>query len=160
MRLLSVRAAIVAALIVIGGIALYPAAPASADDWCWDDPILLIDGKLVNVNVGVKGGSSTVRARVRNAHTKVFLPRNVSASVVGFTNLYFPETAEIVRVDWLQYEPGKKIEMEIHVSFTMAPGSPEMDAKVDVTQNNYRTAGNSGKTTTGVKVQYQVKMGR
>jgi hypothetical protein len=157
LRLPLVRVAIVAALIAIGGIALSPASPASADDWCWDDPILLVDGQQVNINIGVKADRQTVRTRVRNAHTKVFLPRGVNASIVGYTNRYFNETAEIIYVDWLNHEVGRRIEMLIWVSFTMAPGSPSMDARVDVTRAGYRHLGGFGTTSTGVGVlQYQI----
>jgi hypothetical protein len=157
LRLLSVRAAIVAVLVIIGGIALYPASPASADDWCWDDPILMVDGQQVNINVGVQGAPQTVRSRVLNAHTTVFLPRGVNASIVGYTNRYFRETAEIVHVDWLNNNLGRRIEMVVWVSFTMAPGSPSMEARVDVTRQGYRHIGGRGTTAFGVPVlQYQI----
>jgi hypothetical protein len=106
----------------------------------------------VNINIGVRGDPRTVRSRVQNAHTTVFVPRGVNASVVGFTNKYFPETAQIIPVDWLNYVAGSRIEMVVLVSFKMAPGSPVMDAKVDVTRKGHRHIGGEGNTRFGVGV--------
>lgn len=92
--------------------------------WCWDDPIFAIDGKIVHVNIGIEADAQTVRRHVQNAHTVLYLPPDVPASIVGFTNVYFPETAEIRRdskLKWVRPSPGgekvSKVDFEAYVSF-------------------------------------------
>jgi hypothetical protein len=39
------------ALAMVTGFALAPTRSAHADDWCWGDPIVMIGGKRVNINI-------------------------------------------------------------------------------------------------------------
>lgn len=115
------------ALGVIGlaaGVSMRAHRAGAEGGWCWDDPILEIDGKLVRINIGIQGSGTLVRAHVQNAHTIVYLPPNVPARIAGFTINYFPETAEIRRAShlkWVRPSPGgesvSKVDFEAYTSF-------------------------------------------
>jgi hypothetical protein len=107
------------AAVMVGGVSiLSPAAPAHAQaDWCNVDPILLINGKTVNVIAGVMGSPAAVRANVRHAHFRIFLPVGVDAQVVGYSGDYFTESAEIIRDSRLTYTPGRPVLMRVELTF-------------------------------------------
>jgi hypothetical protein len=115
------------AAVMVGGVSiLNPAAPAHAQTaWCNGDPILLINGKTVNVIAAVMGTPAQVRANVRHAHYKIFLPAGVDAQVVGYTGEYFTESAEIIRDSRLTYTPGRPVLMRVELTF-------EADARMPV----------------------------
>lgn len=103
--------------------ALKPEVALGEWAWCWDDPIFSIEGKIVHVNVGIHSDPVTVRRHIQNAHTVLYLPPDVPAAIVGFTNVYFPETAEIrrdSRLKWVRPSLGgekiSKVDFEAYVS--------------------------------------------
>src|SRR5688500_8507812 len=93
------------ALAMVTGFALAPTRSAHADDWCWGDPIVMIGGKTVNINVGVQGSTSQVESHVAAALTVVYVPYGVSYSVIGYTPAPFDEKAIIIPVSWLTATP-------------------------------------------------------
>jgi len=60
--------------------------------WCWDDPIVKINGETVSIEIGVQGSPELVRGSVRNVETIITLPRGVTAETVSTTNEYFTES--------------------------------------------------------------------
>jgi hypothetical protein len=67
--------------LVVGAVAApWHASVAGASDvWCWDDPILEIDGELVAVDLGIR--ESDLGA-VQSAEITVYLPEGMPARVV------------------------------------------------------------------------------
>lgn len=69
--------------------------PADASvAWAWDDPVLVIAGQTVHVDVGVPADFRTV---VTGSTLTVVVPENVSATLAGVTATSFPITVSLVR---------------------------------------------------------------
>lgn len=64
--------------------------------WCWDDPVVRINGEDVSIEIGVRGAADTVRESVRSAETTIILPVGVDASTVATTDEFFSETVRYV----------------------------------------------------------------
>lgn len=70
------------------------ATPAQAlDVWCWDDPVLSINGRLVAINIGVRLPD---RNKVQAAHIVVTVPAGTDARVVYIENEFVTPTVSIV----------------------------------------------------------------
>lgn len=138
------------------GVAIGSAAPAAAqgNDWCAADPILMVNGKTVNVIVGVMGSADDVRANVQHAHFTIFLPAGVEAEIVGYEGDYFTESAEIVFDDSLTYTPGQTFEMRVEVTFQATKSFP---AVVYVTVDGESRQIASGVSTTVLSGVYQMQ---
>jgi hypothetical protein len=150
--------ALIAVMVAGVGITFVTPRPANAQsggDWCQADPILSIDGTTVNVIAGVMGNAADVRANVKHAHFRIFLPYGVDARIVGYTGDYFTESAEIVRDRSLTYAPGRTIEMRIEVSFLATATMPAMIA-VSVDGSRQQIIG-GGNTSTGVRGRYPIR---
>lgn len=79
-----------AALLVAG-----PAHKAQASEWwCWDDPVLVVDGRAVHVLVGVPRGAL---GSVSIANVIVTVPNEVDAKLTALTAPRFPVNATIER---------------------------------------------------------------
>ena len=69
-------------------------APSSADlVWCWTDPVLVINGKVVNIKVGVPEAQ---RHSAKSSLT-VTVPANVSAILAGTNAANFPVDVRLVQ---------------------------------------------------------------
>ena len=67
-------------------------------NWCWDDPVVTIDGETITVEIGVQGAAELVRRSVRLAKTTIFLPEGATGETVSTTNEYFDETVQFITV--------------------------------------------------------------
>lgn len=55
------------ALALVAGFGVATHRTASADDWCWNDPLVKIDGQLVDISVAIAGKANVVKANVSSA---------------------------------------------------------------------------------------------
>jgi hypothetical protein len=92
-------ALVLALLCLLGPASLRPGVASAELSWCWDDPIVSINGKVVNIDIGVRGEPEEVAAAVKSTTTTIYLPRNVSARKLGSTNTYFREKVRFVTTD-------------------------------------------------------------
>lgn len=147
-------AALALAMVIAG--TLTPARSAHADDWCWGDPIVMIGGTQVNINIGVQGTTSQVEGHVSQALTIVYVPLGVSASVVGYTPAPFDEKAIVIPVGWLTATP-TEINAVVEVTFIrISPGA--RSAGVMVTQNGATIGQEYGRTD--MKLRESIKVRR
>ena len=87
-RLLLLAFALVAATV------LYPTTGARADDWCWSDPTLVVNGKTVHIDTG---GPIAKKTLMRSSTIVVTVPTNVDAQLTGAKTLNFPMNVSLVR---------------------------------------------------------------
>lgn len=122
---------------MLAGVALAPAKPASADDWCWNDPVVSIEGHIVQILTGVQGSPKDVDANVDAAEIKIIVPRNARTQLLMATsNLYaehtlFQKSREQVFEDGkdTKWHKGDPIPVRVEVSFT---AKKQMPAQVTV----------------------------
>jgi hypothetical protein len=81
--------------------------------WCWDDPVVRLNGETVSIEIGVHGSPDVVRAAVDLAETIVTIPPGVTAEPVSTTNEFFRET---VRFLTLPGADAACIEVRVHAS--------------------------------------------
>lgn len=85
------------ALTLLASTLLLPGAtaPAHASEWwCWDDPVLVIDGRVVHIYTGVPAGAVP---QVAVAEVTVTVPNGVNAKLTATASPRFPQTATLVR---------------------------------------------------------------
>lgn len=80
--------------------------------WCWDDPIVSVDGTIfeIDIAVGAEGGQAEVQANVQVAQTTIYVPKGAKTSKISTTRVNFNETVHFVKVDG-------KTDVSIAVSF-------------------------------------------
>jgi hypothetical protein len=108
--------ALAALMLLAPALTRTPSADASAG-WCFDDPVILINGRPVSITNGILGDPTDIRAHVTSANTEVHLPKGVTASVVSFTSNFFHEPVTFI-YDRGTWTPGKRVDVSIKVSFT------------------------------------------
>ena len=99
-----------------------PRRAAAEVTWCWDDPVVLINGTLVSINVGVYGDPLVVRSAVTLATIEIAVPAGVSTALVASSNLYFTE--RVVFVSRGQWQPGQPVPVDVTVTFQATQDLP------------------------------------
>jgi hypothetical protein len=89
-------ATFLAALVLGSTMALAGTARAAhaGEWWCWDDPVLVLNGQVLHIYAGVT--SNAVR-RVTLADMVITVPAGVDAKVTAANAPRFPQTARLVR---------------------------------------------------------------
>jgi len=83
------------AVLAVLGAALGLARPSAASEWwCWDDPVLVINGQVVHVLAGVPADA---RTRVTQAEVVITVPEGVDAKLTAVNAPFFPLTARLER---------------------------------------------------------------
>jgi hypothetical protein len=84
--------ALLAALMVLATVFVpVPAAAASAG-WCWDDPVIAVNGQLIDIRVGMP---LTHLLTMRSTTLTVIIPQNVFGIVLVDDISLFPMTTRI-----------------------------------------------------------------
>jgi hypothetical protein len=84
---------LVAALLVVQS----PGRAHAELSWCWDDPLVEINGVRYSIENGVRGDPATIDKDVTVARTVIHVPKGSSARLIGLTRQHFPETVAFVR---------------------------------------------------------------
>lgn len=84
--------ATLSALVLVLVAAFHPGQAAAGDIWCWDDPVIEIDGQLVSIDIGVR---STDLRDVRAVALVLTVPRGTKARVVYIESGAFTPTVQI-----------------------------------------------------------------
>ena len=79
-------------VVAVAAVVLYPTDRASAEDWCWNDPTLSINGRAVHFLIGAP---LPKRELVRNSTLTVVVPSNVTANLAGAGVQNFPMSVTI-----------------------------------------------------------------
>jgi hypothetical protein len=69
-----------------------PPIIAAYDTWCFDDPVIVVDGQLIDIRVGMPPANV---ATVRRTTLTVVIPRNVPGAVVVDDISAFPMTTTV-----------------------------------------------------------------
>ncbi len=67
---------------LLGSLAMFKAPAASADDWCWSDPLVQIDGRYVDLSVAIQGTTAQVQAGVTAINYTVHVAPGTPTQVV------------------------------------------------------------------------------
>ena len=90
------RPSLIAVLLV--GLAMLVARPAqtaqASEWWCWDDPVLLVDGQVLHIAVGVPRAAL---ANVTVADLVITVPAGVEARLTGTPEPRFAQTLRVVQ---------------------------------------------------------------
>jgi hypothetical protein len=145
-----IRIAVVPALGLVLGLSSLAAMPAThADDWCWNDPVVSVNGHQAAINVGIQGSSADMLVNVNGADIQIFVPQGSRNQILKTQNGAFTETVHFVQT-------GDRSKVgEIDVRFDLNPGKAPRDASVQVTQNG-KTTTTYGKTRQGVNAHMDV----
>lgn len=105
--------------LLAGLLAFSPGRARAGLAWCASDPVVLVNGQLISVEVNVPADQVE---NVRLAAVTFHVPVNVSAKVVFVDQSLFPETARIVwdREPWKR---GDKLRVDIELSVFSRDGT-------------------------------------
>lgn len=131
----------------LGSLAFSPSV--HADDWCFNDPIVSVNGHQAAINIGIRGSVADVTSSVRAVEIQVFVPKDSRNRIVNLQNGPFRD-----EVHFTPTGDSRKVG-EIDVRFELNPGKTPKDASVQVTQNG-RTTTTMGKTREGLTAHMDV----
>ncbi len=145
MTLIALLAALVAGL-------QSPAAARADVVWCEDDPIVEINGSVVNILIGVQDDPILVTKHVKEAVTTIYVPKGVKVKKLGMTNKYFKEKVrfEAVDVPWRQGQPVQALAV---VTFESEKHLP---ARVTVSQLGQQPVIATGDTERPITIRFRV----
>lgn len=66
--------------------------------WCWDDPVVALNGTNVSIDIGVRGEPEVVRRHVQLAETTILVPEGVTTETLAVTDEFFRETVRFVTI--------------------------------------------------------------
>lgn len=142
-------ALLVAAVVASIGVLAYSTGVARADDWCWNDPLVKIDGNYVDISSAVQGTTALVSANVASAEYTVHVAPGTPTEVLFTYSPLFPQTVRWV-YDGTRNADGSQ-NVKVDVTFTKKTGGITLPAQLLV----YRLTGTgsrvqlTGSTATG-----------
>jgi hypothetical protein len=108
MRILSLLSALALAF---GGFFVTQGGTASAD-WCYDDPLMLIQGRILDFQVGIP--FQNVKDLTGPVEIRVHVPKNVNAAVLLKLDLLYKTDVKIVRTNET-WQSGKPVNVKIEM---------------------------------------------
>lgn len=84
-------AVVTLALVVIGSVQA-PTRVSAGEMWCWDDPLVSIDGQIIDLTIGVNATRDEAKAAIQSADFRIHVAPGTNVSVLLITNLLFPQT--------------------------------------------------------------------
>ncbi len=84
----------------------------AADEWCWEDPIVSINGHVVHIDLGM--AKADLPKLTGTVQVTIFVPQGVPASVVNVDQTYFKENVRIMR-SWEVWKSGEPIPVFVSV---------------------------------------------
>ena len=108
------------ALLLVGALSVMHQSRASADlIWCIVDPVLIVDGKAVNLTVSVPQDQ---RQSVVSSSLVVTGPANVDARLAGASALNFPVSLNLIRAG--TYAGAGPVPVTATATIVALPGMP------------------------------------
>jgi len=86
----------------------------AADEWCWEDPIVSIDGYVVHIDIGMS--ISDLAKLTGPVNVTVRIPQGVPASVICVDASYFSENVNIEH-SGKRWKAGDSIPVDVSVDF-------------------------------------------
>ena len=127
----------VLAVALLSSLALFKTPSASANDWCWNDPIVTIGGHTVQILTGVQGSAADVDKYVERAHVRIFVPKGVDTELLLITDDLYDETSEFARFNGngkaSEFTKGKKTDKEFFTSGKKWKQGDPIPVRVEVT---------------------------
>ncbi len=117
---------------------------ASADMWCFDDPVVSLNGQQVTLDVGAAGTSTYLHKTIAGATITVAVPAGVSTALVLLQNKPWPETVRFVQSQTV-WSPGQPLPVTVTVSFS---SSAKVLTELAATFPNGKTKFYAGTTAT------------
>jgi hypothetical protein len=147
--------ALVGLMASLGAVQFTPQA-VHADDWCYGDPVVSVNGNNTQIVVGVNGSATTVAAAAVMAKIVVTVPDGVSISIVvpPPTSGAFAETLNIATSG--TYSGSGPVPVKVQITFT---STAFFNTSLQVTWPTGSTTtkyGNTNGTLTTVDVQFSV----
>ncbi len=99
------------AISMTGVIAMQSTAHADWD-WCFDDPLTLVQGRVIDVQVGVP--LTSVKNINGPVAVTVYVPSNVSANVVLSLGVLYPVSTQVVRTSEV-WKAGTPVNVRVDV---------------------------------------------
>jgi hypothetical protein len=134
---------------LLGGV-LAQAPAVHADDWCWGDPVVQVNGTIAAINVGIQGDAATVAALTKGVTVTVRVPAGSTHQVLQETNPYFAETVNFV-VATSNQDIGR-----VDVQFDISSRKLLKQGEVQVTTNGQTTTV-VGRTAKGITTHFTVQ---
>jgi hypothetical protein len=132
---------------------------ASADDWCWADPIVSINGHTVQILTGVNGSPEHIKKHVQGATVTIYVPDGVDTKLIATYSPLYPETTVFKKIksekswgvrDWKKGDP---IPVVVEVDFK---ATKKLPAAVQV-KHSGRTQTTTGSTDREIETYFVLR---
>lgn len=149
----SITLTLIALLVALVAGLQAPATVHADVVWCEDDPIVEINGTVVNIIVGVQDDPRQVSQHIKESVTTIFVPKGVKTKKLGMTNKYFKEKVRFEAVD-MPWREGQPVPVLAVITFEAEKRLP---ARVTVTQRGRDPVIAMGSTEAPIPVRFTVK---
>jgi hypothetical protein len=123
------------------------------ESWCFDDPVVDINGHPVTIAVGVSGTPTVIDTTVQRAEVRIVVPKGVRVKTVGKTHMYFAETVRVIQTA-TPWQPGTAVPVRVEVSFTSKADLPAM---MTITPDGKASQSVTGSTSTGLVAEFTIE---
>jgi hypothetical protein len=135
-------------VLLLAGLSLPPRG-ASADMWCFDDPVVQVNRTTAAISVGLAGSAQQVRAAGWTATLRISVPPQAHTRVLATTQHYLTEVVQFLPTSDPQQVGA------LTVTFTAAHASAPTLAAVTVSSRG-RTTTSTGNTQQGVQAHVSI----
>jgi hypothetical protein len=116
---------------LLGGV-LAQAPAAHADFlWCWDDPVVVVNGTPVHIDLGIQGSPSQVHASIAAANIVVHVQAGATAVVPQSNTPDYPATVT-VKFDKGGVWKSGPVPIQVDTTFVQQPHAPALNSKETV----------------------------
>jgi len=150
------RLAVAAAAVALIGSGFIVSSPARADsvEWCWDDPIVTINGVTLQTLIAAQGSPSSVQAAVKSANVTYIVPNGVQTNVVAVSAPFFKEKVDFQTDDHSHWTPGQPVPVTVVTSFKSKQTFPTQMQNIE----NDVTVTTNGSTDSGLTATFTLLM--
>jgi hypothetical protein len=123
----------VAASLALGGGGLAQVVPAHADfSWCFDDPVISINGQQVTIQDAVYADATTIKNTITGSTITLHVPKGVTAKMLSSSTPYYHEVLVIV-ADGGSWTTGQPINATAVLTFQHTKTAAAVQAQMLVT---------------------------
>lgn len=119
------------ALLAGGLLQQVPHAGAYAE-WCFDDPVVLINGAPVHIDLGIQASATTIQASITAANIVVHVPLNVTTALVSSTTTNYPAYVTFKNDKGGTWTAGP-VPIQVVTTFSLKAGAKALNAQEQVT---------------------------
>jgi hypothetical protein len=124
--------ALAGAALLSGALAQIPAAHADWDfTWCWDDPVVVVNGVPVHIDLGIQASAAQVQGAISSANIVVHVQQGATATVLQSNTPDYPATVTLKFDKGGTWKSGPA-PIQVVTTFVLKAHAPALNSKETV----------------------------